>query len=218
MAEAATRRRGDTRERIQEVALERFTANGYDQTSLREIAEDLGVTKAALYYHFKSKEEILDGLLASVAHDVDDLVAWMREEAPTHERRIEMIRRLGDITRGAGGGVLQCVQQNEVALANMGRTTEPCPPHEAAVVGRGAHARRHARGAPQHAHGRDGSADRLEAGLRPRRHGGRSRGRRPGRRGATRSLGGLAKGEHRIAQDDQALAQRCGPVRELTLA
>ncbi|MFV0286752.1 MAG: TetR/AcrR family transcriptional regulator [Demequina sp.] len=124
MAEAATRRRGDTRERIQEVALERFTANGYDQTSLREIAEDLGVTKAALYYHFKSKEEILDGLLASVAHDVDDLVAWMREEAPTHERRIEMIRRLGDITRGAGGGVLQCVQQNEVALANMGRTTE----------------------------------------------------------------------------------------------
>ncbi len=124
MAEAATRRRGDTRERIQEVALERFTANGYDQTSLREIAEDLGVTKAALYYHFKSKEEILDGLLSSVAFHVDELVAWMREEEPTHERRIEMIRRLGDVTRGAGGGVLQCVQQNEVALANMGRTTE----------------------------------------------------------------------------------------------
>ncbi len=51
--------RGDTRERILDVALELFNEQGYDKTSLREIAERLGVTKAALYYHFKSKEDIL---------------------------------------------------------------------------------------------------------------------------------------------------------------
>ena len=124
MAETATRRRGDTRERIQTVALERFTDNGYDQTSLREIAEDLGVTKAALYYHFKSKEEILDALLSKVADDVEALVTWMNSGPSTRERRIEVIRRLGEITRGTGGGVLQCVQQNEVALNNLGSTTE----------------------------------------------------------------------------------------------
>src|SRR5579871_4147084 len=53
------RPRGVTRERILDVALELFNEQGYDKTSLREIAERLGVTKAALYYHFKSKEDIL---------------------------------------------------------------------------------------------------------------------------------------------------------------
>lgn len=41
------------------MALELFNEQGYDKTSLREIAERLGITKAALYYHFESKSEIL---------------------------------------------------------------------------------------------------------------------------------------------------------------
>ena len=53
------RPRGSTRERILDVALELFTAQGYEQTSLREIADRLGVTKAALYFHFERKEDIL---------------------------------------------------------------------------------------------------------------------------------------------------------------
>src|SRR5262245_25280353 len=54
------RSRGEaTRERILNIALQLFSEQGYEGTSLREIAERLGVTKAALYYHFKSKEEIL---------------------------------------------------------------------------------------------------------------------------------------------------------------
>jgi AcrR family transcriptional regulator len=48
-----------TRERILDVALELFNEQGYDKTSLREIADRLGVTKAALYYHFERKEDIL---------------------------------------------------------------------------------------------------------------------------------------------------------------
>ncbi|HUJ56576.1 MAG TPA: helix-turn-helix domain-containing protein [Gaiellaceae bacterium] len=52
-------RRTDMRERILDVALELFNEQGYDATSLREIAERLDVTKAALYYHFKSKADIL---------------------------------------------------------------------------------------------------------------------------------------------------------------
>jgi AcrR family transcriptional regulator len=47
------------RARILDVALELFNEQGYDKTSLREIAERLGVTKAALYYHFERKEDIL---------------------------------------------------------------------------------------------------------------------------------------------------------------
>src|ERR1700733_2168428 len=67
MATEATRqtrigRRGsapETRERILDIALELFTEQGYEATSLRDIAERLGTTKAALYYHFERKEDIL---------------------------------------------------------------------------------------------------------------------------------------------------------------
>jgi AcrR family transcriptional regulator len=60
MAQTKPKRpRGATRERILDVALELFNEQGYDKTSLREIAERLGVTKAALYYHFERKEDLL---------------------------------------------------------------------------------------------------------------------------------------------------------------
>jgi AcrR family transcriptional regulator len=49
----------ETRERILDIALELFIEQGYDKTSLRDIAERLGTTKAALYYHFERKEDIL---------------------------------------------------------------------------------------------------------------------------------------------------------------
>ncbi len=55
-----------TRDRILEVALDLFTDQGFDKTSLREISEAVGVTKAALYYHFRSKEEILSSLVERV--------------------------------------------------------------------------------------------------------------------------------------------------------
>ena len=75
-----------TRERILEVAAELFIEHGYDTTSLREIADRLGFTKAALYYHFQSKEDLLAALLApgdalvrELMHrleDADGLEGW----------------------------------------------------------------------------------------------------------------------------------------------
>jgi len=40
---------------------------GYEKTSLREIAERIGVTKPAIYYHFSSKEEILRTLIEPIS-------------------------------------------------------------------------------------------------------------------------------------------------------
>jgi AcrR family transcriptional regulator len=51
-----------TRERILDVALDLFTDQGFDGTSMREIAERLHMSKPAIYYHFASKEEILVAL------------------------------------------------------------------------------------------------------------------------------------------------------------
>jgi AcrR family transcriptional regulator len=50
---------GDTREKIRAVALELFSTKGFEQTSLREIAERVGLTKASLYYHYSSKQSLL---------------------------------------------------------------------------------------------------------------------------------------------------------------
>jgi len=119
-----TRRRGDTRGEIQRAALSRFTDQGYDKTSLREIAEDLGVTKAAVYYHFRSKEEILESLVHEVAESLEALLAWARAQTPSREVRLELLRRLATATSGGLGDTMRCVQQNELALASMPSTVD----------------------------------------------------------------------------------------------
>jgi AcrR family transcriptional regulator len=54
--------RASTRDKILDVALDLFTDQGFDGTSMREIAARLGITKPSIYYHFASKEEILMAL------------------------------------------------------------------------------------------------------------------------------------------------------------
>lgn len=88
-----TRAGQGTRARICEVALELFTEQGYDATSLREIAERLGVTKAALYYHFRTKDDIVASLINDQVARLDELIAWGREQPPGVESRREFVRR-----------------------------------------------------------------------------------------------------------------------------
>ena len=52
-----------TKERILRTALELFAQNGYLGTSMNDIAGQLGFTKAALYKHYASKQEILDKIV-----------------------------------------------------------------------------------------------------------------------------------------------------------
>lgn len=54
---------GKSRERILEEALALFVEHGYEGTSTRAIAQRVGVTPAALYYHFPSKADCLAALL-----------------------------------------------------------------------------------------------------------------------------------------------------------
>jgi len=54
---------GGTKERILETALELFAQSGYLGTSMSDIAKQLGITKAALYKHYDSKQAILDRIV-----------------------------------------------------------------------------------------------------------------------------------------------------------
>jgi AcrR family transcriptional regulator len=85
--------RTDTRARIIDVALELFPEQGYEKTSLREIADRLGVTKAALYYHFKTKDDIVHGIVDSMAAPIDEAIAWGEGRSWSPELRDELVRR-----------------------------------------------------------------------------------------------------------------------------
>jgi AcrR family transcriptional regulator len=84
-----------TRERILDIALELFTRLGYEKTSLRDIAERLGITKAALYYYFERKEDILIELHLRLhaigSHMLDEL-----EAAPDGPARVAIWPRLAE--------------------------------------------------------------------------------------------------------------------------
>jgi AcrR family transcriptional regulator len=62
----------ETRRRILDSAAAVFAEHGYSGSSMRDIAERLGITKAALYYHFESKEDLLYGLVHPVMQAMDD--------------------------------------------------------------------------------------------------------------------------------------------------
>lgn len=111
--------RSDTREKIRAVALELFAEQGYEKTSLREIAERLGVTKAALYYHFKSKEDIVASLFHDVQQEVEKIIAWGDAQPRTLATRRELIRRYAAMTRDKGGPLVRFMQENHTAVQDL---------------------------------------------------------------------------------------------------
>ncbi|MGW5401668.1 TetR family transcriptional regulator [Streptomyces sp. NPDC003952] len=60
----------DTRRRILRVSMELFAVHGFHETSLREIAERVGVSKPAVLYHFPGKADILDALVEPMLRDL----------------------------------------------------------------------------------------------------------------------------------------------------
>ncbi|KXK62953.1 TetR family transcriptional regulator [Micromonospora rosaria] len=111
---------GGTRERIKAVALELFTEQGYEKTSLREIAERLNVTKAALYYHFKSKDEIVSSVVDDRLDRMDELVAWAREQPATLATRRAVVARYAErMFIDERPLVMRFFEQNQTALKNL---------------------------------------------------------------------------------------------------
>jgi AcrR family transcriptional regulator len=91
--------RDETRGRILDAALQLIAERGFAGTSTREISERLGFTKAALYYHFRTKADLL---AAIVKPAMDELVALVGQGAGTcspAERR-HVLERYVDLVAG----------------------------------------------------------------------------------------------------------------------
>lgn len=84
-----------TRQRILAVAAELFAAQGIAATPLREIAERLDVTKAALYYHFPSKDHLLAALITPL-HDDLGAVLTRIEDGSTRAAPAKVLAHLLD--------------------------------------------------------------------------------------------------------------------------
>jgi AcrR family transcriptional regulator len=108
-----------TRERILDAALTLFAEKGYDATSMREIAEQLGITKAALYYHFDSKADIVRAMLADVEDQVTGLVTWAREQPCTPDLSRQVLSRWSDIMQAHGLKAFRFVVANPRVIHDL---------------------------------------------------------------------------------------------------
>ncbi len=77
----------DTRARILHAALEEFSVRGYHETSVRELADRVGVTKTAVLYHFPGKADIVTALAEPMLADFEAALAEAAE-APDPSRAV----------------------------------------------------------------------------------------------------------------------------------
>jgi AcrR family transcriptional regulator len=78
LREAAETKGERTRRRLLEVAVRRFGARGFRATSVSEIAREVGVTQAAVYAYYESKDALFE---AAVDHDAAAAIASARHKA-----------------------------------------------------------------------------------------------------------------------------------------
>ena len=76
--------RGNTKQEILEVSLNLFSVNGFEATSISQIANAVGIRKASLYSHFENKQAILDALVKEVleqyaAHSIFAVTDWGKD-------------------------------------------------------------------------------------------------------------------------------------------
>lgn len=64
-----------TKEHLMLAALETFYRKGIARTSLNEIAQTAGVTRGALYWHFKNKEDLFDALFQRICDDIENCMS-----------------------------------------------------------------------------------------------------------------------------------------------
>jgi AcrR family transcriptional regulator len=112
-------RRTDTRKQLQAVALELFGEHGYDATSLREIAERLGISKAAVYYHFRSKEEILASMIEDFLAQLDELVQWGQAQPTGPDTTVEVLRRYSEMLTGPTAELARFMKEGRSAIHDL---------------------------------------------------------------------------------------------------
>jgi AcrR family transcriptional regulator len=90
-----------TRSRILEAALERFSREGYHNTSVADIVEDSRTSKGAVYFHFPSKQDIFLGLVDQFANILENRLkkALVGEDSGVNKVNAALVVCVGTFTR-----------------------------------------------------------------------------------------------------------------------
>jgi AcrR family transcriptional regulator len=86
-----------TRQRILDTAGRLFSEHSYEGTSLQQIAEETGLTKAAVYYHFRTKAEIFSAIVVPEFQAMNDLLDLAETKRSRAERTRVVIKGLVDL-------------------------------------------------------------------------------------------------------------------------
>ncbi|OXS62129.1 hypothetical protein B1B00_07670 [Bacillus sp. DSM 27956] len=86
----------DNKQLIKSVALDLFGQKGYEDTSLAEIAKEVGIKKPSIYNHFRSKEDLFIDVLEDLI--VSEVTAYRKTEvAMNHQEPLKNVRVLFDL-------------------------------------------------------------------------------------------------------------------------
>jgi len=96
-AGTGVRPRGAGRAQLHDVALRLFAVHGVEGTSLQAIADEMGVSKAAFYYHYKSKDDLVLGILAPLTGQLGAVMERTRARRGRQARLDEFIVGLVDL-------------------------------------------------------------------------------------------------------------------------
>ncbi|WP_101947031.1 TetR/AcrR family transcriptional regulator [Mycobacterium sp. 3519A] len=81
----------DTRTRLIDAAVDLFTRHSYAGTSLQMIADELGFTKAAIYHHFRTREQLLAAVLEPMLDELRAVVEAAQAKRTAHARAEHML-------------------------------------------------------------------------------------------------------------------------------
>jgi AcrR family transcriptional regulator len=70
----------DTRQRLLDVAMALISRHGFAGTSLQMIADELGFTKAAIYYHFRTRDQLLIAVMEPILHEIRRVVEFAESQ------------------------------------------------------------------------------------------------------------------------------------------
>jgi AcrR family transcriptional regulator len=87
----------DTRQRLIDIAIGLFTRHSFAGTSLQMIADELGVTKAAVYHYFHTREELLAAVVQPLADQLQTIIEGAEAQRSRHARAEHMLSGYVDL-------------------------------------------------------------------------------------------------------------------------
>ena len=128
-------RSADTRTKILEAAFQILARQGYENTSIKDIAEEAGVAQGLVHYHFKSKQQLVLAVLAEVCREMEfgdaqgaagaqaayeKFKNMLKGSQATHALYIQLIA-MGLHDKELGAGVLNFVRQDRAHIEDIAR-------------------------------------------------------------------------------------------------